>query len=146
MTATWILVANASEARLFKTKNTYKIDLELLNHFDHPESRMKNIDLTSDRPGHYESRGGTGRGSYTEHTEPKTVESEHFALQLANEIDSGRVSNSFQKLLVVAPGHFQGLLKKHLNHHLNNIVTFIDKDYTKLPQHDLASHIDSQLK
>jgi protein required for attachment to host cells len=130
-TTTWILIANSSNARLYSTHNSYIGGLELINEFNHPSSRLKGIDLVSDRPGHYQSRG-SGHGALIEHSQPKEVEAERFALELANALENGRIHNRYDKLTLIAPAHFQGLMNKHLNHHINEKLTKkILKDYTK---------------
>ena len=50
MAITWILVANASLARLYANLGP-KQGLRLIKELVHPESRMKNADLSSDRAG-----------------------------------------------------------------------------------------------
>jgi Protein required for attachment to host cells. len=62
MSITWILIANAGEARLFANLGPNK-GLKLLKKMDHPASREKASELVSDRPG-YNPGVGNGHGSY----------------------------------------------------------------------------------
>ena len=50
MAITWILVANASQAKLYANTGPKK-GLALVKDLKHPESREKAADLVSDRPG-----------------------------------------------------------------------------------------------
>jgi protein required for attachment to host cells len=49
MSTTWILVANASQAKLYANTGPKK-GLKLVKDLKHPESREKASDLVSDRP------------------------------------------------------------------------------------------------
>ena len=50
MKPTWILFADASNARLYQSQAPAH-DLSLLRELSHPESRAKEMDLVSDQPG-----------------------------------------------------------------------------------------------
>ena len=54
MSITWILVANASLAKLYANYGPNK-GLELVKELMHPESRQKNSELVTDRPGAIQS-------------------------------------------------------------------------------------------
>ncbi len=141
-TSTWILVANGSEARLFKSEHLGH-DLNLIKKFEHPESREKGADLVTDRPGHYQARGGEGQGSFVEQTSPKEVETDRFAQELAEALETGRTHNDYDRLIVICPGQFHGLLKHHVNEHIRNqVVAYVEKDYTKMLEKELNQILD----
>lgn len=140
---TWILVANSAEARLLASENLRVVgELKLLREFVHPDSRKKIADLTSDKPGHYKTDAGI-RGAYSKN-DPKEVEAEHFAVQLAHELKSGWDQNQYKRLITITPAHFSGLMKKHLDNHLADIV-HISKDYTRYPLAKLAESLKEHL-
>lgn len=135
-----ILVANASEARIYKTSKLGET-MALADEYTHPDSRKKGIDLVTDRPGHYKSRG-TGRGVLIEPTPPKEVAYEHFAIQLAQELEKKRKNGLYDHLVLIAPPHFHGLLKKHASTQvLDHVIYEIEKDYTKTTQKELQQHL-----
>lgn len=140
---TWILVANAAEAKLLTTDNLNIGKLTLIQKFTHPESREKGTDLTTDRPGHYKTGGGA-HGSYTENDQ-KDVEAEYFAIQLAHELKAGWGQNQYKNLLIVTPSHFYGLLKKHFHDSNSFETTHVSKDYTKCTLPELHTHLKEQL-
>lgn len=141
MSTTWILVANASSAKLF-INNGPKKGLNKIKEFDHAASRSKAADLVSDRPGHYQGHGN-GRGAFNPSTTPKQHEADQFALELARELDQGRTGNHYQRLILVAAPPFMGLLNKHLNGHIGHLVTDrLEKDYTKATDRELAGHLE----
>jgi len=135
---TWLLVGNASRARLFETQARPKT-LTLLKEYLHPPSREKGEDLASDRPGHFETEvsgmEGTTHGAFNEPTNPKEFEHTRFAMELAKELNTGRTQNSYNNLIIVASPHFHGLLNQHLNNHVAKMVTtHLNKDYTDLDE------------
>jgi protein required for attachment to host cells len=140
---TWILVANAAEAKLLTSENLRIVgELKLLRELTHPNSRKKAADLMSDKPGHYKTDGGM-RGAYSKN-DPKEVEAEHFAIHLAHELKAGWDQNQYKHLVIVTPAHFYGLLGKHLDNHLSDIV-HISKDYTRYPLLKLADSLKEYL-
>jgi protein required for attachment to host cells len=140
---TWILIANSAEAKLLTSENLRVVNkLKLLRELQHPNSRKKAADLMSDKPGHYKTDGGT-RCSYAKN-DPKEVEAEHFAIQLAHELKAGWDQNLYKRLVVVTPAHFYGLIGKHLDNHLSDII-HISKDYTKYPLTKLAESLKEHL-
>lgn len=137
---TWVLVASASEARIFGTEKIGN-QMECMKEFNHPESRGKGSDLTSDRPGHYQSKG-TGHGAFVDATDPKEYEAERFAAELARELENGRTSNAYRKLVVVAAPHFHGLINSHLDEHTRAmVVSDIQKDLTSYNESELPEKL-----
>src|SRR5262245_8067804 len=129
---TWLLVADASKARIFAMckarfmKRQRPDDLKLLGCFTHEESRMKASELTTDRFGQF------GSGNFEEATPPKTREAEEFALELISYLETARKTQSYRDLIIVAPPAFMGLLNKHMPQQVHKLVTQnIEKDYTQ---------------
>lgn len=154
MTGTWILIANASEAHIYDLDHSQflkgKIKLKLLDSLEHPQSRMKDSELVADRPGSYRAghsgKGPDSHGSYLSQTEPKEHEAEVFALDVAHALEKARVANLFQKLILIAPAHFQGFLKKHMNKNVENLISErFEKDYTKIPMEKLNNYMHQHL-
>lgn len=141
MSTTWILVANASTARLYSNDGPNK-GLRLLKEMEHPESREKALDLVSDRSGHNQSHGG-GHGSFIQQTDPKQREADRFALELAKELEQGRAGNNFDRLILVVSSPFSGLLNSRLGNHVREQVTdTIEKDYTRATEKELAGYLE----
>jgi protein required for attachment to host cells len=140
MTTTWILVSNASTARLY-AKESGKRGLTMVKTFEHPESREKASELVSDQPGHYMGQG-KGRGAFVE-ANPKEVEMERFALELAKELEAGRTHQAYGRLILVASPHFMGLLKARLSSHVLDLVSdTVEKDYSHDTEKELIKHLE----
>jgi len=139
METTWILVANASHARLFNLESPES--LALVKEFSHPQSRERASDLVTDKPGHYQSDGGK-HGSFSPEETPKREEMERFAQQLAHELDRQRAAGHYQHLILVAPPAFLGALKGSLNHHVQAVVReTLGKDYVHEKPADVMQHL-----
>ena len=141
MTTTWILVANASIARLF-AHSGHEHGLALVKELSHPQSRMKNADLVTDRAGHMQG-SGDGHGSRQPRTEAKEQEALHFAGELALELGHGRNAGKFEHIVLVATPGFLGMLNDKLDPQLAKLVTRrYEKDYTQITDKELAAHLE----
>lgn len=139
---TWILVANSSLAKLYANRGPKK-GLTLLKELNHPESRQKNADLVTDRSGFMQS-AGNGHGARQPQTEPKQYEAHNFALELAGELNQGRTTNQMQRIILVAPPAFMGLINSAMDGQTSQLVSDrFEKDYTKTLPKDLAGHLES---
>lgn len=144
MTTTWILVANAGEAKLYANTGISK-GLEKIADFDHPDSRKKNSDLVTDRSGHMQS-SGNGHGARQPATDPKQHEHEIFAREIAHHIELGRTGNQYQRLIIAAEPHFRGLLNNTFSTQVHSLISeSLDKDYTKATQKELAGHLEKYI-
>jgi protein required for attachment to host cells len=141
MSTTWIVIANASKARLFANSGPRK-GLTLVQEMLHPESRDKSSDLVSDRPGKNASHGN-GQGGYVPPTDPKQYEAERFAADICHTLESGRTVNSFERLIVVASPTFLGLLNSRMSPQVRQKVSeTIEKDYTHSTEKELVGQLE----
>ncbi len=137
MSTTWVMVANASHAKLFSNEGPNK-GLQLVKELCHPESREKAAELVSDR---------AGSGSYAQPTPPKVHEAERFAAEIAQELEHGRIQNTYGRLILVTSAHFMGLLNERLSQSVRDKISdSINKDYTSLPVKELAGHLESYMR
>ena len=143
----WILVSNASDAALYV--NVRPGELVLLRRFDHSASRAKNRDLTTSINGRKPGGGLNAYGSpgAEPHTEPKAVEHQRFARELAAEVNAGQMQHAYDRLIVFAPPHFLGLLRPNLNPEVrSNLEISVDKDLTHLPERDLSEVVAQTIR
>lgn len=140
MAITWILVANASLAKLYENLGPNK-GLKLVKEMIHPESRLKNSDLVTDRAGSMASNGN-GPGIKQPQTQPKDHEAKVFAQELAHELYAGRTHNAFQRAIIYAPPAFMGMLNTALDHPTAQLISdHFEKDYTKTAEPKLREHL-----
>jgi protein required for attachment to host cells len=155
--ATWLIIANATTAFIYDiSKDVHRETLHggrkarhrLLIELNHEKSRLKTSELVDDDQGHYQS-GGVSRGKYESHSDPHHQEHEFFAKEIAEYLESERLKNHYESLVLCAGPHFHGLLNKALSKPTaQRIQKHIEKDYVPLPEserHEAIEHIYSQL-
>lgn len=144
MAITWILVANASLAKLYANLGPHK-GLTLVKEMIHPESRQKNSDLVTDRAGSM-AGVGNGSGSKIPQTTPKEHEAKVFAQEIAQELYRGRAKNAFARAIVCAPPAFMGMLNGVLDSPTAQLITDrFEKDYTKASEPVLRERLEGCL-
>ena len=144
----WILVSDSSRARLFSVASAHR-PLVLEADFEHAESRAREQELVTDRPGRMSqsTAGGAqpGHGSRSgmePSTPPKTVAHERFARILTMELNTQFSRNAYARLVITANPEFLGLLRDNLSEPLKkNLVATLNKDYTRLTEVELAEQL-----
>lgn len=138
---TWILVANAAKARLFQSDGH---GLREISDAIHPASAAHGRDLLADAAGR-RGQGPAGRGDRPGLGGDEPVqrqEAERFARQLAALLKTGLDEHAYDGLVLVAPPHLLGLLRKHLGHTVSRRVdATLDRDLVHVEPADLESWI-----
>jgi protein required for attachment to host cells len=113
MTNTWVVVADSGSARIF-TADSPTGSLKEFEDFDHPEARVRERMLVSDRPGRLTGPGGRQQG--TDRREgPQKHEAMSFAHLLADRMSKARAAGSLDHIVLVAAPEFLGMLRKALD-------------------------------
>lgn len=156
---TWILVCDASRARLLRADPPKK-NLVQLEVFDHAESRAHVRDLVADAHGrkpvgpvpgntnHGSGQGlGYGRPGAEPDTDPKEVEAQKFARELAETLEKGLNEHAYQHLFLIAPPHFLGLLRGTASAQVKKHIDLtIDKDLTHADLQELTQRLEGELQ
>lgn len=145
---TWILIANASEAYTYAYHYEKHLDgrpkLESQDTYSNPDNRKKEDDLVTGRSGSYQS--ARAHGSFAPSSDPKEIEADRFAKYLCEALDSARVANEYDNLVLIAPSHFYGLMNKHLKKEITGLISImLQKDYTQLPIKELEMQLAETL-
>lgn len=147
MKKAWIVLANSTVANIYGISER-EPHLKLIKQLSHSESKLKKSDLTSDRPGHYQKGHNHIRGAYAEPVDHKELEAEHFAKQVIEVLEEGRVAApaAYQGLIIIAGTHFYGLLNKQANQHIKDSIKYhLPKDYTHLSEKELKTELEPKL-
>ncbi len=136
--ALWVLVANSSTARVFKKENSTLVQIKVL---DHPESRLHNRDLVSDKPGRdFESVGSARHALEPQHT-PHEIEAITFAKEIVNFLQTAKNNNEFDALYLAANPSMLGLLRQNFNGDTAKLIeTELDKDLTQMRAEEVYNH------
>lgn len=134
----WVVCANSSECNIY-AYDKKAIKLTTVKKLSHPESKLKGIDINTDRPGHYQA-AGTARGSYAPDENTQEYEANNFAREIAREVETGRTAHQYDKLILVSPPAMQGLLNQHFKPQVQELIfKTINKNY--MSQHLKESEI-----
>lgn len=132
----WLLVANSSLARIFKVRK--RKELSELKVFEHPESRLHNLDLVTDKPGRDCESSGMGRHALEPKMLPKQHEFEIFAKYLADYLENAYNQGEFDTLYISASPSLLGLLRQSLNANITKLIKGeADKDVTQMKPHEI---------
>ncbi len=139
---TWILVSDASRARIFEAENI-EARWHAVDELRHPDSRKKSSELSPTEPGHAQkSKGSPRHSSFEPHQTPHEVEAQHFAQQLADRLNRGADKRLYEEVVLVAPPPFLGLLRQHLDSDTaKRVRSCIDRDYTGLAERELVEQV-----
>lgn len=139
MTATWILVADASRARLFSVGKALE-PLREISSFDRPGARAKTRDLLAGS-----QCSGNGSGDL-ECAEPRRNEALTFARELTEHLRLSRVQGLFDRLYIAAAPAFLGLLRARLDSPTAQlVVNEVSKDLTQLAPDAIRKHLPERL-
>ncbi|MDH3661676.1 MAG: host attachment protein [Alphaproteobacteria bacterium] len=139
---TWILIADASLAHVMASTGK-EGDLAKVEDFKLDGTTLPGRDLAADRPGRSFDRAGEGRHGMEPRTNPREVEQERFAREIVGALDKADHRQRFDRLILVAPPTFMGLLRGILPPSLANKVSGeLTKDLTKVAIHDLPDHLE----
>lgn len=140
MSITWVIAADKTVAKIFAL-GQIKGELVFLKQIDNPEGRFKAGEIGFDKPGQNDNPMHGFSQSF-EHADPKAVELEHYAREIAHVIEEGRNHHSFDRLVLIMSPRFHGTLAKALNPHTIDLVhKIIHKEYTHLPLPELYQHV-----
>jgi protein required for attachment to host cells len=142
----WLINANTNQCRIYDYQKK-PAQITLIKELSNPAARLKaSVDLTSDKPGHYQGMGSV-RGAYSPHTDPKENEIDHFARDVARELDHGRNTNLYKEIILIAPPHMIGLLNLHTDKHVKELVIdSIHNDLIYMKDHELLDFIKNHGK
>jgi len=141
MSHTWFLVADSSRARLYEVEKRSAPFVEVES-FDHPEGRLHEGDLVSDRPGSDGGSIGQGRRVYDEQTSAREQEDIRFASTLAEHMAAARNAGDLERLVLVAPPAFLGLLRDKLSKEvMSRVSKQIDKNLVQQPPEVLRGYL-----
>lgn len=130
MSPMWVVVADNARARLLAKEPGKKVLVEMED-LVHPEARKHERDRLSDKPGHAYDRGGVGRHAMDNKLSAGKQDAIAFAALIADKLEHGRTQHDYQKLVLISPPEFLGLLRKKLTDQCSKLVTqSFDKDLT----------------
>jgi len=125
----WVVVADSARAKVLAAEKR-SAKLAEIHVMEHGAARLREHELTSDRPGRSFDGVGGGRHAVGTTVGPKKQEAIRFAKEVADYLEAGRNSNRFDRLYVIASPEFLGHLRDHFSDMLTGLVAAsIDKNF-----------------
>ena len=144
MGSIWVVVADSSRARIFAAENA-RGDMVEIQTLTHPEARLHEGDLVSDKAGRERDSGATSHDMGSQ-TSAKQEEEIRFANMLSQTLESGRTSGQFNKLYIVAAPGFLGTLRKHRSSALQKMVSAeVSKNMAAHALSEIRKHLPERL-
>lgn len=143
MATTWILVAHEAGARVFENLGPGK-GLRFLEGIDHPEGRLQDGDFDADRPGRSFRRnaGDVRRAAMGRSEGPHERAASDFARALASRLQRARTTGEYDRLVLVAPPKFLGLLRSSIDTPTARcVVGSLDKDLAASDEEELVRQL-----
>jgi len=134
---TRIVVADNSRARIFSSYPHFS-ELCEQEDFVHEEARLSNQELVADAAG----KSVDQHGSLDPATSAKAHEEKMFAKALAKHLKELHNRDHYEKLVLVSPPKFLGLLRGELHSTLDKLlINTIDKDLTLCSVDELIGYL-----
>jgi protein required for attachment to host cells len=141
MQTTWILSADASRARIFEVQPGEQHLVEIED-FVNPEGRMQNRDVETHPGGQHFNPGTAQREGNSDESKGVEHETEMFSKELGRYLDKARNDHRYERLYLIAPPKFLGVLRNSLDKEVQKLVTEeLDKDLSWFSERDLERHL-----
>jgi protein required for attachment to host cells len=136
----WYVIADGGRAR-FVERDERGV-FRTVSSFVSTELHAKASDLGRDRPTRVMESATPGRSAVEPRRDLKEAAKQDFVKLVAGEIDAGHGRGQFDNLVLVAPPGVLTELKSNLSKPMAELVVGdLQKDLTKVPDHDLTGHL-----
>jgi protein required for attachment to host cells len=150
MANTWIVAADASRARVLQVAGRAH-QLTEIEDLMNPAGRAEDKELVTDATPRFSGHGGVGKpggratsgpGSDREEPSAHEHETELFAKRVGEYLDQARNAHRYDKLYLVAPPKFLGMLRRKLNKEVEKLVVDqLDKDLSWFDAREIERYV-----
>jgi len=142
----WVVVAGAAHVDIY-TCERLGGHLSAIETYSRPDARLREQELVSDSPGRSFDSGGQGRHSMEDKTSAKRHLMTQFAKNIGRRIESARVADEFDQLVIVAGPRFLGEVRQALSGPCKKLVIKeIVKDLEGQPDTDITWQLHNLLE
>ncbi|MEX1059639.1 MAG: host attachment protein [Methyloceanibacter sp.] len=136
----WYVIADGGRARFVERDE--RGAFRTVTSFVSTELHARSSDLGRDRPARVMESATPGRSAVEPRRDLKEAAKEDFVKLVADELGVGHERGQFDSLVLVAPPGVLTELKKNLSKPIAKLVVGdLQKDLTKVPDHDLTEHL-----
>lgn len=137
--ATWIVVADASKARILQ-QDTIRDPAIEVDSLVHPAARQPATSLASDQPGVQATAGGPGTHGMQEKVTPRQAEDQRFAREVIDKVRHALNENRIRQFYMAAPPHFLGLLRGAMDDRVSKaLVSDLDKNLSNASEDEVRA-------
>ena len=139
----WYAIADGGRARFVeRDENGF---FHTVASFESTDLHSRATDLGTDRPTKVHDRAGAGRHAVEPRQDLKQQAKQDFVKLVAEELTIEHGRGAFDQLMLVAPPGVLTELKQKLAKPVADLVVRdLQKDLTKVPDHDLTEHLASR--
>jgi protein required for attachment to host cells len=136
----WYVIADGGRARFIEQDDTGAFRTVLS--FVAAELHERSHDLGRDRPSRVKESANAARHAVQPRRDLHEAAKQDFVALVAEKIESEHAGGQFDRLVLVAPPGVLTELKQKLSKPMIQlVVNDLQKDLTKVPDHDLAEHL-----
>lgn len=136
----WYVIADGGRARFVERDEQGAF--RTVSSFVSTELHAKSSDLGRDRPARVMESATPGRSAVEPRRDLKEAAKQDFVKLVAEQIDQEHGRGQFDNLVLVAPPGVLTELKDNLSKSMAELVVDdLQKDLTKVPDHDLTGHL-----
>lgn len=140
-----VVAADNTCARIFCVSSSQG-PLEEKTVLVHPENRLQEKNMASDRQGYSFSSHGHGRKVFSKRVDPKEHEINQFAKEISEYLKNSEANNEFDQLIIVAAPKLLGTLKKEFNNNILKLITYeLKKNIAKLSTAEIRKFLPKYL-
>jgi protein required for attachment to host cells len=145
MRKVWVVVAQRSDARFYLLGLGSKF--RLIHQMHHPEGRLKDHEIVSDRQGRSGGTASVQRHGLSTTVTPSEQISIDFSKKIASFLDAGRKQERYEALILIASTKFLGLLAKNLTVATSRCVArAIGKNLGGLSDREISAYLREHLE
>jgi protein required for attachment to host cells len=145
MPTTWVVAADSSRARIFELMDP-DWHIQEIEDMVNPQGRARNRELQSDSYGRYYGKGERDQGhAVLPHVEAGEHQTELFSKAIGEYLDKARTEHRYDKLHLIAPPKFLGLIRQNLSQEAQKLVEVdVAKDVSRFQPRDIQEYLDSK--
>jgi protein required for attachment to host cells len=135
----WIIVCDGSKALLLENVGDDKFpNLQTKEVYEQEESGGR--DHAADEPGRVHQSVGNARNAVE--TDSHDQSERRFLKSLIDRMDAAAIAGKFKSLVVVAPPKALGMMRQAYTNHVRQALRGeIDKDFVRMPVHEIEKHL-----
>ena len=137
----WLLIADGGRARVLSNSGPGRGVVAvpgLVFSADLPLSH----DIGADRPGRTFDSTGKTRHAMEPHSDPHQQLKHKFVVGLVEMLEENLEQGEFDRLVIAAPPSVLGMMRPAISNRLDSVIAAeVDKDLTKVPDHEVAAHL-----